>query len=208
MRVTASEDSTYTDTPSLPSTPEILPQAELPVPPNHFTSGLWVPSELSSQSQPTNFNRPPLAADLTVDQLFAQIRSGVDLDQLAFREGNITYWNLQNINRNTNTRPIVNLLDDPRIRAALQWAIIRDHELWTGEICTLEQNVPRENDTRVRVTPKFPLRADQAPQNIPGAHPAQAQRVVHWRGTNKNSSTESWTWGQSSSIFTVSWYSL
>ena len=40
MGVTVSEDSTYANTPSLPSTPEILPQGELPVPPNHFTLGL------------------------------------------------------------------------------------------------------------------------------------------------------------------------
>ena len=38
--VTASESSTYVNTPSLPSTPEILPQSELPVPPNYFTLGL------------------------------------------------------------------------------------------------------------------------------------------------------------------------
>ena len=38
--VTASEDSTYADTPSLPSTPKILPQVELPIPPNCFTLGL------------------------------------------------------------------------------------------------------------------------------------------------------------------------
>ena len=38
--VTASEESTYANTPSLPSTLEILPQAELPILPNHFTLGL------------------------------------------------------------------------------------------------------------------------------------------------------------------------
>ena len=65
--VTASENSTYTDTPSLPSTPDIHPQAELPVPPNHFTLGLQVPSKSSSQLRLTNFNWPPFTADLTVD---------------------------------------------------------------------------------------------------------------------------------------------
>ena len=104
--VTASEDSTYTNTPSLPSTPEILPQVELPVPPNHFTLRLQVPSELPSQLRSTGFTqmwRPrPIAADLTVEQLLAQIRSGVDLDQPAFTDGNITYQNLQKINRNAN----------------------------------------------------------------------------------------------------------
>ena len=38
--VTASEGSIYANTPSLPSTPEILPQMELPVPPNYVTLGL------------------------------------------------------------------------------------------------------------------------------------------------------------------------
>ena len=100
--VTASEGSMYANTPSLPSTPEILPQAELPVLPNYFTLGLQVQSELASLLWPINFNRPPFAADLTVDQVLAQIRSGVDLDQLAFREGNITYQNLWNIDQSAN----------------------------------------------------------------------------------------------------------
>ena len=86
----------YNNTPLLPSTLEILPQAELPVPPNHFTSGLQVPTESSSQSRPTDFTWPPFAAGLTVDQVLAQISSGVDLDQLPFREDNITYQNLRN----------------------------------------------------------------------------------------------------------------
>ena len=71
--VTASEDSTYADTPSLPSTPEILPQAELSVPSNHFTLGLQVPSVLPIQSMSTGFTqtwRPrPITADLTIEQL-------------------------------------------------------------------------------------------------------------------------------------------
>ena len=73
--VTASEGSTYANTPSLPSTPEILPQLELPVPPDYFTSGLQVPSVLPTASMSTGFTqtwRPrPIAADLTVDQLLA-----------------------------------------------------------------------------------------------------------------------------------------
>ena len=72
-RVTASGDSTYADTPSLPSTPNIFPQAEQLAPPNHFTSGLRVPSPLQQQSGsassiPTWIPRP-IAVDLTVDQL-------------------------------------------------------------------------------------------------------------------------------------------
>ena len=73
--VTASEDSTYTNTPSLPSTPEILPQAEPPVLPNHFTSGLQAPTGLPSQSMASGSTQPwspsPIAADLTVEQLLA-----------------------------------------------------------------------------------------------------------------------------------------
>ena len=54
---------------------------------------------------PTQLQRPsPIAADLSVDQLLAQIQSGIDLDQVAFTEGNITYWHLQNIDRNANTQ--------------------------------------------------------------------------------------------------------
>ena len=73
--VTASEGSTYTNTPSLPSTPDILPQSELPVPPNHFTSGFRVPPVLPTQSgstrSATTWTPRPIAADLTVDQLLA-----------------------------------------------------------------------------------------------------------------------------------------
>ena len=112
--VTVSDKSTYANTPSLPSTPEILPQVELPILPNHFTSGLWVPTELASQSRLIDitqsylewvescWNQPPFAADLILDQVLAQIRSGINLDQPAFREGNITYHNLWNIDRNAN----------------------------------------------------------------------------------------------------------
>ena len=68
--VTASEDSTYTDTPSLPSTPEIIPQAELPVLPNRFTLGLQVPSEASTlQLRLVNFNLPPFTSEITPDQV-------------------------------------------------------------------------------------------------------------------------------------------
>ena len=73
--VTASEGSTYTNTPSLPSTPEILPQSELPVPSNYFTSGLQVSFVLPAQSEAsssTQMWKPrPIAANLTVDQLLA-----------------------------------------------------------------------------------------------------------------------------------------
>ena len=43
--------------------------------------------------------------------MLAQIRSGVDLDQLTFGEGNITYQNLWNINRNTNPHLYTELSD-------------------------------------------------------------------------------------------------
>ena len=96
--VTTSEVSTYADSPSPPS-----PQAELPIPPNHFTSGLWVPSEAStSQLKSWNYNQPPITAELTPDEVLAWVRSGVNLDEFIFSEGNITFWQLQNINRNAN----------------------------------------------------------------------------------------------------------
>ena len=79
----------------------------------------------------------------------------------------------------TYTRPIVNPLDNPRIRAVLQQAIISKHELQTGETLwnNNQGNIPRENDTGVRVTPEFAPRAYQAPQNVPGACTAQVQRI-------------------------------
>ena len=60
------------------------------------------------------------------------------------------------------TRSVINPLDNSRIRAVLQWAIIREHELWTGETPWNNNrgNVMRENNTRVRVTPEIPPRAD------------------------------------------------
>ena len=75
--------------------------------------------------------------------------------------------------------PVTNPLDDPRIRAILQWAIVREYELQTGQTPWNNNrgNVLRENNTRVTVTPEFPLWAEQAPQNIPGAHPASAQKA-------------------------------
>ena len=88
--VIASEYPTHLNTPPLPSPPEILPQVELLVSPNHFTSGLQIPSDSPSLSRLTNFNQPPFAADLTVDQVLAQIRSGVNPDLLTFQEDNIT----------------------------------------------------------------------------------------------------------------------
>ena len=57
----------------------------------------------------------PITADLTVEQLLAQIRSGVNLDQVAFMEGNITYQHLQNIDRNANPQfytELSNAVDD------------------------------------------------------------------------------------------------
>ena len=75
--------------------------------------------------------------------------------------------------------PITNSLDDPRIRAALHQAIIREHELRTGQTSWNNNrgNIQRENNTRVTVTPEFPPAADQAPQHIPGGHPAPALRA-------------------------------
>ena len=101
--VTTSESSTYTNSPE-------PPQAELPIPPNHFTLGLWILSELPLllsnqvyQEQVANhFNWPPLAGLLTPDEVLAQVRSGVNLDKLVFNEENITLRNLQNIDHNAN----------------------------------------------------------------------------------------------------------
>ena len=109
--VTASNSSTYANTPSPPSTPEILPQSELPVPPNtESLPPLPMVNEYRQrvenvrQRVTTPFRPSPIAADLLVAQLLARIWSGVDLDQLAFQEGSITYQNLWNIDRNTHPK--------------------------------------------------------------------------------------------------------
>ena len=44
----------------------------------------------------------PITAEQRVDQLLARIWSGINLDEIAFREGSITYWNLWNIDENAN----------------------------------------------------------------------------------------------------------
>ena len=54
----------------------------------------------SGSTQP--WNPRPITADLTVEQLLAGIKLGIDLDQVAFTEGNITYQHLWNIDRNAN----------------------------------------------------------------------------------------------------------
>ena len=49
--------------------------------------------------------------DQRVDQLLACIWSGVNLDKITFREGSITYWNLWNLDCNTNPQFYTNLSD-------------------------------------------------------------------------------------------------
>ena len=53
----------------------------------------------------------PIAADQRVEQLLAHIQSGIDLNQIAFREGNITYWNLRNLDQNANPQFYTNSSD-------------------------------------------------------------------------------------------------
>ena len=59
-------------------------------------------STSTSQLKLVNFNWPPLTGHLTPDQVLAQVRLGINLDELVFSEGNITFWHVWNINRNTN----------------------------------------------------------------------------------------------------------
>ena len=140
--VTASEYSTYTNTPSLPSTLEILPQLEQPVPINHFTAGLRIPSELlplpliSTYGQVVdNFIHQSPVPILSVEQVLAHIQSGIDLDQSAFREGSIMYQNLQNINRKTHPEfytnssdPVDNNYKQPCLEDSEQWGEEEEEE--------------------------------------------------------------------------------
>ena len=49
--------------------------------------------------------------DQRVDQLLARIWSSINLDEIAFREGSITYWNLWNLDCNTNPQFYTDLSD-------------------------------------------------------------------------------------------------
>ena len=44
----------------------------------------------------------PVSAEQRVEQLLARIQSGINLDKIAFTEGNITYWNPWNLDCNAN----------------------------------------------------------------------------------------------------------
>ena len=156
--VTASEYSTYTNTPSLPSTLEILPQLEQPVPINHFTAGLRIPSELpplpliSTYWQVVdNFIHQSPVPILSVEQVLAHIQSGIDLDQPAFREGSIMYQNLQNINRKTHPEFYTNL-SDPMDNNYKQ-PCLEDSEQWgeeeEEEECPLP--IPGPSGTHLRI---------------------------------------------------------
>ena len=67
-RVTVSENSTWFNTPSPSSSGQQVPQ-------NHIAN---------SPQRPTSV--PPL------EEIFERIRSGRDLDDYIFPEGNITFW--------------------------------------------------------------------------------------------------------------------
>ena len=119
--VTASENSTYANTPSLSSTPEPLPQLEVPPPVssellpslpgvdeyNRQVEALWQRIEAHNQQ----LCQLPITAEQRVEQLLTHIWSGINLDEITFREGNITYCNLQNLDHNTNPQFYTDLSD-------------------------------------------------------------------------------------------------
>ena len=53
----------------------------------------------------------PITVEQRVDQFLARIWSGMNLDEVAFTEGHITYWNLLNIDCNTNPQFYTDLSD-------------------------------------------------------------------------------------------------
>ena len=71
--------------------------------------------------------------------------------------------------------PTRNPLEDPRIRAQLQWAIIREHKRQTRETPwnTNWGNIPRENSTGVRVTLEFLPQVNLAHECVPGVPTVQ-----------------------------------
>ena len=93
--VTSSEGSTYI--PPSPSPPLI----ESLVQPNHSASELPIPQQQSELSTSSNIPRL-IDADLTVELVLACIHSGIDLDEVSFTHGNITFCHLQQIDHNEN----------------------------------------------------------------------------------------------------------
>ena len=110
--VTASEFPTHINSPEPSPSPKPLHELELPAPistenppplPGIDDYNRQV-AVLQQRVQMYNeqLHQLPITAEQRVDQLLARIRSGINLDELAFREGSITYWNLWNIDRNAN----------------------------------------------------------------------------------------------------------
>ena len=110
--VTASEFPTHVNTPEPSPSPEPLHELGLLVPIstenlpplpgidnyNRRVAVLWRRVQMYNEQ----LHQLPISAEQRVNQLLAHIWSGINLDEIAFREDSITYWNLQNIDRNTN----------------------------------------------------------------------------------------------------------
>ena len=61
---------------------------------------LWQRIEAHNQ----HIRQLPATVDLRVEQLLARIRSDINLDQIDFTEGNITFQHLWNIDQNTKPK--------------------------------------------------------------------------------------------------------
>ena len=54
----------------------------------------------------------PVSAEQRVEHLLAHIWSGINLNEVAFTDGSITYWNLWIINQNANPQFYTDKVDD------------------------------------------------------------------------------------------------
>ena len=112
-----SGNSTYSNISFTPPSP--LP-SEHEVP-NHNVIGSLDPSPIPSEQTGLSTSQGvfrPIRADLSVDEILAQIRSSTDLDKQAFEEGPFTFRHLQALDR----------IENPQYYPELSNAVDDDHK--------------------------------------------------------------------------------
>ena len=157
--VTAEEFPTHINTPSPSPSPEPLHELELPISTENLPPLLGIDDcnrrVAVLQQRVETFNEQlcqlPILAEQRVDQLLAQIQSGINLDQIAFWEGSITYLNLQNINHNTNPQfytDLSNAVDNNFQQPHLEDSEIQEEE---GEVEESPLPIPGPLGTHWRI---------------------------------------------------------